>query len=1693
MLAVLMCLYLGIICAALPKQARAIEFTTEQSLVTSTALTPLVEATPTYDWYVAGGGATGTFFTVSNAAQLLGLANIANGTALPYPQNSFQGATVTLGGIQINMGSVADWTPIGTADHPFEGSFNGANRTITNMTITSTTSNAGLFGVTGEHAAIRDVKLLESCRIQLGTAEAPLGAGEATPVVVSNVGSVVGLSQGSVTGCTSAAPISIYNATTATETAPETVKYVGGIVGRTDASIDTLSYTGSVYAFLKTGAAEYSVTPADNRDTYIIGAGIGGVVGFFGDLSATPGGTSATIEGCSNSGSVTVITEGVAENDRFGSGVVTQVGYVGGIAGYSTGSIVDCSNAGAVDSHYMVTNFDGSTSTTAAAAYTGGIVGSMRGNILTDMTVEGKGVTVFDAGTYAKDNPIEIADCANTGAVFGNHCGGGIAGQIGWYSAAKACYNTGAVEVARWNKPQGGGIAGQSYGTVAYCYNRGTVRSTTNAGYYAAGIIGAIFMGTSTDTTTAPTPEVYGCYNTGRVYGSLRAGAIAGQNEGYVHDCYSLKGVVYIDANNNSDENQSLIPNNYATMKNCAFYTADELKASTAVAALNQMAASEGWESYYVSAADAATNSGYPQLTWERGGEDPTTLIDLSNPSATVIVERVDDALFTGAASVPTLKVTYNGKELVQNADYRVVVDVANIARTLDKDEQGTRPYTAHIAGMGNYTGTPSATTSYGIVIADLASCTVVITPQVYMGLPLTVAPADVVVRGVSNNVVVADDYSYEVNEGKDCIDRRIYKVVITAKDTAQNYYGSVEGEFIITPANIYTSTFITSVSTPGAVIINATSSNTTFAQSSDPLCFTYTGEPILPAVDRLLFGTRELIEGEEYDMVYYPTTYDYVNVTPEGTALKFTMEAHNASVGNFNNYDDMFFTIAPANISAAIITAPDQKHSGSPRCPVMATFNNKLLVEGSYDAETGTWSGDYWVEYSNNVNPGVASYTVHGVNNFTGTYSGSFDISDEEARDINNCTISAIEDQGWTSKALTPDPDITDGAKTLRRGYDYLVVYSNNTDANVGTAAAADAMQPAVIVTGIGDYKGSLTGEFDIVANKVSLSSAFNDDVWTIRNIDGTAIKKPSGTTVPTVAKGLDETVEVYIKRGDAGTAYLSYDLQNIKVTGLTTGTVYPATVVSLNTPTPVSGISTGTFTFEMPDEDVVITEVCSNFTVSGVEDNYVTSGNAVAVVPVVKNGLKTLVVGTDYMVTYKNAAGTEVAAADLKAVGSYTVTIAGTGSYGIKPTGYFGSITKGFTISTAPLKDFTIDDIPSLEYTGQTLVPQVVAKDGETVLTTPDDYTVSYKDASGAPVAAPDLKAVGNYTAVVTGCGNYTGTLEKAFAIVQPQIAPVLAYDAHVQNKGWMGYVGSGQTAGTFGESLRVEALRIRLIGEGVDENSIQANAHVQNEGWMGWVGNDGLCGTEGRALRVEAFQIELSDKLSDAGYSIWYRVHAQNVGWMGWAHDGAQAGTAGLALRLEAVQVVLVGPGEDAPENDGLTNEAHPFIDSNLEGGDVAYDAMVHIQDAGNTDFLGEDGSGYIGTVGSSKRLEGLELSLDVPQDSGLSIRYKTHIQDYGWEEAWASDGEFSGTHGESKRLEAVCVELVGDDAAAYEVYYRTHVQNIGWTGWAKDGQACGSAGFGYRMEAMQIMIVPKGGTAPGINSGYFHEKA
>ncbi|WP_343010305.1 N-acetylmuramoyl-L-alanine amidase [Holdemanella biformis] len=150
---------------------------------------------------------------------------------------------------------------------------------------------------------------------------------------------------------------------------------------------------------------------------------------------------------------------------------------------------------------------------------------------------------------------------------------------------------------------------------------------------------------------------------------------------------------------------------------------------------------------------------------------------------------------------------------------------------------------------------------------------------------------------------------------------------------------------------------------------------------------------------------------------------------------------------------------------------------------------------------------------------------------------------------------------------------------------------------------------------------------------------------------------------------------------------------------------------------------------------------------------------------------------------------------------------------------------------------------------------------------------------------------------------------------SISRPFVCKTITYQTHVQNIGWQAEKADGEVSGTSGQSLRLEAIKIKL-GSSIDGGLTYAT-HVQDIGWQSFVSNGQLSGTSGQSKRLEAIKINLTGNAANQ-YDIYYRVHAQNFGWLGWAKNGQSAGTSGYSYRLEAIQIVLVSKGGSAPDS-------------------------------------------------------------------------------------------------------------------------------------------------------------------------------
>lgn len=212
-----------------------------------------------------------------------------------------------------------DWTPIGTYDNPYTGTFNGGNHTITGLKIDqSGTDNVGLIGRLGSGGKVQDVTLTE-VNVTGGT----------------YVGGIAGQTDGTVENCSVNGTVTGRSQT-------------GGIVGRNFSTISGCSAEGTVTGNTNVGGISGLCVP--NYDT-----GTGSLIG-------------STIEGCHSTAAVSGI-----------SSVGGVVGNLGNncqlIASYSTGNVASTITAGSANTGGVV-GINGQGTVTACYHATGEITSS---------------------------------------------------------------------------------------------------------------------------------------------------------------------------------------------------------------------------------------------------------------------------------------------------------------------------------------------------------------------------------------------------------------------------------------------------------------------------------------------------------------------------------------------------------------------------------------------------------------------------------------------------------------------------------------------------------------------------------------------------------------------------------------------------------------------------------------------------------------------------------------------------------------------------------------------------------------------------------------------------------------------------------------------------------------------------------------------------------------------------------------------------------------------------------------------------------------------------------------------------------------------------------------------------------------------------------------------------------------------
>ena len=419
--------------------------------------------------------------------------------------------------------------------------------------------------------------------------------------------------------------------------------------------------------------------------------------------------------------------------------------------------------------------------------------------------------------------------------------------------------------------------------------------------------------------------------------------------------------------------------------------------------------------------------------------------------------------------------------------------------------------------------------------------------------------------------------------------------------------------------------------------------------------------------------------------------------------------------------------------------------------------------VKASADAETSlTLNTDYTVSYQSviiaagdvgsgpsinytdvdeMVEVGAYRIVITGTgDNYGGTTYADFAI---DKADLDIVTIEAIADQTYTGSEITPEITVKLNGNTLSASdYGFSIGYSNNI--NVATSTSAKAPTVTITATEGSNY---FTAGTTKVANFNIVQKSLTDESISV-TLSASSFTYNGDIQYP----------EITVKDGETtltSEAYgYSYSQDGTAVDGPATAGTYTLTIYG-------KGNYTGEITKEItitPKEiataDITVTLATTSYTFDGTEHKPEVSSVTISDV-------------TD-PIEYEDAVYTNNVNAALATAteNAPTVTVSLKGNYS-------GTGVATFTIEQADLSDYVVTGLTTpTAYTGSPITPTFSVKateTAETSLTANTDYSVKYQQA-GADV--DEMKDAGDYKILITGEGNYKGSLDADFTIERAQL---------------------------------------------------------------------------------------------------------------------------------------------------------------------------------------------------------------------------------------------------------------------------------------------------------------------------------
>ena len=426
------------------------------------------------------------------------------------------------------------------------------------------------------------------------------------------------------------------------------------------------------------------------------------------------------------------------------------------------------------------------------------------------------------------------------------------------------------------------------------------------------------------------------------------------------------------------------------------------------------------------------------------------------------------------------------------------------------------------------------------------------------------------------------------------------------------------------------------------------------------------------------------------------------------GSIVKLSVTA--SSTVAYGSKTGYFRAIKLSNAGGTGPVYPEKSFTFSVIEPSVVTITSCSRLYGEenptfeYTVSGGALEGTPTITCPATTSSDVGDYVITGAKGSITNYNVTF-INGTLTVNPAPATISITDlTKTYNRAEQTPTVSVTDGTSPIASS-SYTVTY------NGGATLPKNAGNYTVVVTATGNYSGTATKTFTI--NPKALT---DNDV----TLSATSFVYNKSNQKPTVTVKDGEAVLV---------ADAEYTLTNDG--GTDVGSAYPVSVVGKGN---YSGTINKSFAITPASVTISITDLTKTYNRAEQTPTIsVTDGTSP-------------IASSSYTVTYNGGATLP------KNAGNYTVVVTATGNYS-------GTATKTFTINPKALTDNDVTlSATSFVYNKSNQKPTVTVKDGEAVLVADAEYTLT--NDGGTDVGSA-------YPVSVVGKGNYSGTVNKSFAI--------------------------------------------------------------------------------------------------------------------------------------------------------------------------------------------------------------------------------------------------------------------------------------------------------------------------------------